>query len=116
MLQLVLAINAGMFCVEFVAGTFAQSTALGDSLDMLGDTLVYAFSLYVLSKNNGWRAWSALIKALVMLAFGIGVFVDAALKLQAGIMPTVPAMVGIGVLAADGEHGLLRPPLAAPDL
>ena len=99
-LQLVLAINAAMFCVEFGAGFFARSTALlGDSLDMLGDTLVYGFSLYVLSKDNRWRAGSALIKGLVMLAFGIGVLVDAALKLQAGIIPVVPTMVGIGILA-----------------
>ena len=99
-LQLVLAINAAMFCVEFGAGLLARSTALlGDSLDMLGDTLVYAFSLYVLSKSNRWQAGSALLKGLVMLAFGIGVLVDAALKLQAGVIPVVGAMVGIGVLA-----------------
>ena len=99
-LQLVLAINAAMFCVEFGAGLFARSTALlGDSLDMLGDTLVYAFSLYVLSKGSRWQAGSALLKGLVMLAFGIGVLVDAALKLQARVIPVVGAMVGIGVLA-----------------
>ena len=99
-LQWVLAINATMFCVEFGVGLAARSTALlGDSLDMLGDSLVYAFSLYVLSKDNRWRAGSALIKGLVMLAFGLGVLVDAALKVQADIIPIVPAMVGIGVLA-----------------
>ena len=99
-LQLVLAVNAIMFCVEFGAGFFARSTALlGDSLDMLGDTLVYAFSLYVLNKNRAWRARSALIKGGVMLAFGLGVFVTAILRLQVGVIPLVPAMVGIGVLA-----------------
>ena len=99
-LQWVLAINATMFCVEFGVGLAARSTALlGDSLDMLGDSLVYAFSLYVLSKDNRWRAGSALIKGLVMLAFGLGVLVDAALKVQADIIPVVPTMVGIGVLA-----------------
>ena len=42
-----------MFFVEFGAGLFARSTALlGDSLDMLGDTLVYGISLYVLSKRQ----------------------------------------------------------------
>ena len=99
-LQLVLAINATMFFVEFGAGLFARSTALlGDSLDMLGDTLVYGFSLYVLSKDSRWRAGSALIKGLLMLAFGLGVLVDAALKFQGGSIPVVPAMVGIGALA-----------------
>ena len=99
-LQLVLAVNATMFCVEFGAGLVARSTALlGDSLDMLGDTLVYAFSLYVLNKNRAWRARSALIKGGVMLAFGLGVFVTAIVRLQAGVIPLVPAMVGIGALA-----------------
>lgn len=99
-LLLVLAINAAMFFVEFGAGLFARSTALlGDSLDMLGDTLVYGFSLYVLSKDNRWRAGSALIKGFLMLAFGIGVLVDAALKLPAGSIPVVSAMAGVGALA-----------------
>ena len=99
-LQLVLAVNLIMFCVEFGAGLVARSTALlGDSLDMLGDTLVYAFSLYVLNKDRAWRARSALIKGGVMLAFGVGVFVTAIVRLQAGVIPLVPAMVGIGALA-----------------
>ena len=99
-LQLVLAINAAMFCVEFGAGLFARSTALlGDSLDMLGDTLVYGISLYVLTKSSRWRARSAFIKGLVMLVFGVGVLVDAAVKLQGGVVPVVPTMVGVGVLA-----------------
>ena len=99
-LQLVLAINAAMFFVEFGAGLFARSTALlGDSLDMLGDTLVYGFSLYVLNRDHRWLAGSALIKGLVMLAFGVAVLVDAALQLQTGAPPVVPVMVGIGTLA-----------------
>ncbi len=82
------------------AGLFARSSALlGDSLDMLGDTLVYAFSLYVLNRDQRWLAGSALTKGLVMLTFGVGVLVDAALKLQAGVSPVVPVMVGIGTLA-----------------
>lgn len=62
----VLAINAAMFCVEFGAGLVARSTALlGDSLDMLGDTLVYGFSMYVLGTGSRWRASSALTKGLI---------------------------------------------------
>ena len=67
--------------------------------------MVYAFSLYVLSKDDRWRAGSALIKGLVMLAFGIGVFVDAALKLQAGVIPMAPAMAGVGALALVANAG-----------
>ncbi len=99
-LRAVLAINATMFCVEFGAGLLAGSTALlGDSLDMLGDTLVYGLSLYVLGKGRRWRAGSALTKGFVMLVFGIGVLADAALKVQTDYIPVVSAMVGIGILA-----------------
>ena len=55
-LQIVLAINAIMFMIEFVAGIFAHSTALlADSLDMLGDALVYGLSLYALYRSARWR-------------------------------------------------------------
>lgn len=41
-LKLVLAVNAGMLVVEFTAGLTARSTSLlADSVDILGDTIVY---------------------------------------------------------------------------
>ena len=49
----VLALNAVMFVGEFTAGWLAQSTALlADSLDMLGDSLVYALSLFVIDRGG----------------------------------------------------------------
>lgn len=73
-LQAVLAINAAMFLVESGAGLFAHSTALlADSLDMLGDAFVYAFSLYVLGRGARWQARAALLKTTVMATFGLGV-------------------------------------------
>ncbi|MGX2030321.1 MULTISPECIES: cation transporter [Methylocaldum] len=46
-LRIVLALNAMMFIVELVSGLIAGSVALlADALDMLGDALVYGFSLY----------------------------------------------------------------------
>jgi Co/Zn/Cd efflux system component len=51
----VLAINLGLFAVELVAGLRAGSSALlGDSLDMLGDTLVGA-GLAALWLRTSWR-------------------------------------------------------------
>jgi cation diffusion facilitator family transporter len=99
-LTTVLTINASMFCVESGAGLLAGSTALlADSLDMLGDSLVYGFSLYVLDRSLAWRAWAALVKGFVMLAFGLGVLLEAALSLHAGLTPVAPVMAGIGALA-----------------
>ena len=96
----VLAVNVTMFGVEFGAGLLAGSTALlADSLDMLGDALVYGFSLFVLHRSPTWRARAALAKGLVMAAFGLGVLVEAILRLRGGVPPLVPAMAAIGTLA-----------------
>ena len=48
----VLVVNAIMFMVEFGAGLVSGSSALlADSLDMLGDSLVYGFSLHPKQKR-----------------------------------------------------------------
>jgi cation diffusion facilitator family transporter len=96
----VLVINATMFCVEFGAGVLSGSTALlADSLDMLGDSLVYGFSLFVLQRSMVWRSRAALVKGVVMAAFGLGVLAEAALRLRAGVPPLAPAMAAIGTVA-----------------
>lgn len=67
-----LAINAALFVVEFGVGWVARSTALlGDSLDMLGDALVYAFSIWVLHRGAVWRARASYAKGVVQLGFGL---------------------------------------------
>lgn len=99
-LVIVLVVNALMFCVEFGGGLLAGSTALlADSLDMLGDSFVYGFSLYVLHRSSIWRARAALAKGGVMAAFGVGVLVEAVWSLRAGVPPVVPTMAAIGTLA-----------------
>ncbi len=99
-LLVVLVVNAAMFVVEFGAGWISGSTALlADSLDMLGDSLVYGFSLFVIHRSATWRARAALSKGLIMCAFGVGVLVEAAFRLGAGVQPVVPIMLAIGALA-----------------
>jgi cation diffusion facilitator family transporter len=99
-LATVLAVNFTMFCVELGAGLLSGSTAvLADSLDMLGDSLVYGFSLFVLQRSLAWRARAALAKGLIMAAFGLGVLVEAGVRLRAGVPPLVPTMAGIAALA-----------------
>lgn len=109
-LVLVLAINAVLFIVEAAAGLLAQSTALlADSLDMLGDALVYGFSLYVLWRSAEWKAAAAVVKGIVMALFGAGVLVEAAYKLVAGVVPAAETMgiVGLAVLLGNGICFLL---------
>lgn len=99
-LKLVLAINAVMFLVEFSAGILAASTALlADSLDMLGDTIVYGFSLYVVSRNDAWKAVSAMIKGGIMALFGLFVIGQAAYKVFNPITPQFEWVGLIGLLA-----------------
>ena len=63
-LWIALAVNLAMFVIEIGAGVAAQSVSLlADSLDMLGDALVYGFSLYVVARSMRWKAASALAKA-----------------------------------------------------
>jgi Co/Zn/Cd efflux system component len=103
-LKIVLSINAAIFLFEFSAGILAGSTSLqADSLDSLGDALVYAFSLYVLFKSERWRATAALLKGLIMLGFGIAVAFALMHKLLAPAVPVAETMgvVGVLVLAAN---------------
>jgi cation diffusion facilitator family transporter len=92
-LWIVLAINASMFVLELVAGLLAGSVALqADSLDMLGDTLVYGFSLMVLARSERWKASAAMLKGVIMAAFALGVLVEAGYKLLFGVMPDAQLM------------------------
>ncbi|MCO6440868.1 MAG: cation transporter [Nitrococcus mobilis] len=104
MLWVVLAINAIMFIVEFGAGWLASSTALlGDSLDMLGDALVYSFSLLVVARSTRWKAVSAALKGGIMAIFGVIVLLEATGKLLWGGAPQsmFMALVGAAALAAN---------------
>jgi Co/Zn/Cd efflux system component len=99
-LHVVLWINAAMFLVESLAGVLGNSTALlADSVDMLGDAIVYGFSLFVISRGVLWQARAALLKGVIMAAFGIGVLVQVAMKVARGLAPTVEVMGAVGMLA-----------------
>ncbi len=99
-LWVVLFINLVMFFVEFGAGIRADSISLtGDSLDMLGDTLVYATSLYVINKGSKAQAGSAFLKGIIMFVFAIAVFARAVYQFSSGVSPEVTVMSAIGVIA-----------------
>lgn len=99
-LGIVLVINFAMFAIELTAGYFAGSVALqADSLDMLGDSLVYGFSLYVVAKSIRWRAASAMLKGTVMAVFGLAVFVQSIYKLIYGGVPDAQLIGAFGAVA-----------------
>ena len=99
-LRVVLWINVGMFLAEATAGLLAHSTALlADSVDMLGDAIVYGFSLYVIARGPVWQARGALLKGGIMAAFGAGVLIEVVLKLMGGVVPAAETMGAIGAVA-----------------
>ncbi len=99
-LWIILVINAVMFVVEFGGGIKAASLSLtGDSLDMLGDALVYGCSLYVIKKGKKAQARSAILKGSIMFISAIAVFARATYQLFAQTVPTVQLMSEIGILA-----------------
>jgi cation diffusion facilitator family transporter len=99
-LRVVLWINLGMFVAELVAGLIAHSTALlADSVDMLGDAIVYGFSLYVIARAPLWQHRAALLKGLIMAGFGIGIAAEVASKLARGLTPEAGIMWAVAVVA-----------------
>ncbi len=97
-LKIVLAINLAMFLVEFTAGWLSSSASLmADSLDMLGDAIVYGFSLYVLHRSETIRATAALLKGVIIVGFGLAVFAKA---LYTATAPGVPVAEMMGIVGA----------------
>jgi Co/Zn/Cd efflux system component len=99
-LRVVLVLNAMMFVVELIAGLQSGSVSLlADSLDMLGDALVYGFSLWVVGRGMPWKARAAAVKAGVMAAFGLFVLGELLYKLLVPHPPSFETMGAIGLLA-----------------
>jgi Co/Zn/Cd efflux system component len=99
-IRVVLAINALMFFVEAGAGVAARSTALlGDSLDMLGDALVYGATLLAFTRGARAKAKAAVVKGGVMLLLGGLVLVEAVSKIVGGALPDGGTMGIIGAVA-----------------
>lgn len=99
-LKIVLGINSVMFGVELTAGLLASSVSLvADSLDMLGDALVYGFSLYVVARGARMKAIAAFLKGSIMAVFGLFVLGQALYKIIVPQVPVFEAIGAIGLLA-----------------
>lgn len=96
----VMAINLAMFVLEFGAGVVAHSSALqADAVDMLGDAVVYALSLYAVNRGARWEAGAALAKGVAIGAFFVFIVVEIAAKLVHGVPPSSGLMLAFGALA-----------------
>jgi Co/Zn/Cd efflux system component len=96
----VMAINFTMFVVEFGGGVAARSSALmADSVDMLGDAVVYALSLYALSRGPRWEAGAAIAKGGIIFVFGIAIIGEIVDKIVNGVPPSSTLMLAFGSVA-----------------
>ena len=82
----VLTINACMFIMEMISGILGHSTAL------LGDAVVYGFSLFAIDLGMHWKSRAALLKGAIMLIFGLGVLIEAILKAFSSFIPSGQTM------------------------
>ncbi len=109
-LWIALAINAGFFVAEIVAGAAAGSTALqADALDFFGDAANYAISLGVAGMALRWRARAAVAKGSTLIAFALWVLASTAWHTFYGTLPRAEIMgvVGIAALIANGSVALM---------
>jgi Co/Zn/Cd efflux system component len=85
---------------------------MADSIDMLGDALVFGISLFALRRSLRWRAGSALIKGGFILLMGVGVLAEIAAKFIWDTTPVISAMYlfgGMALVANLACLGLLWP-------
>lgn len=106
-LWIALAVNAGMFLAEIVAGVAAGSASLqADALDFLGDAANYAISLGVAGMVLAWRARAALLKGASLFVLGAWVLVSTAWHAYAGTLPEAQVMGAVGLLALLANAGV----------
>ncbi len=96
----VIAINAGMFAVEMLAGALARSQALqADALDFLADTVTYGLSLAVIGASLRLRAAAALAKGASLTLMGLWVMGSTIYRVLFLALPRADVMGTIAVLA-----------------
>src|SRR3954452_19462437 len=99
-LWIALAVNAGMFLTEIVAGVAAGSASLqADALDFLSDAANYAISLGVAGMALAWRARAALLKGACLAVLGLWGIATTVWHAVVGTLPSAGTMGAVGVLA-----------------
>ncbi len=107
-LKIVLAINLVMFFVIAAASVYGNSTSLlADSLDNLGDVMVYGISLFVVSKGLGAKSRVALFKGFLIFAAALGVAFQIFYKLLYPEMPLFEVMGAFSILGLIANSACL---------
>ena len=99
-LWIVIALDAGMFILEMLAGHLASSQALkADALDFLGDATTYSLSLAVIGQPLIWRSRAALLKGASLALMALWVLGSTAWQVLVTGHPQAEVMGLVGLLA-----------------
>lgn len=99
-LRILLGINLLMFCIEIIAGWWAQSAGLiSDAADMFADAAVYGVALYAVGRSAMHKRSAARLAGLLQLALAVGALTETGRRIVTGSSPDEIAMVGISLLA-----------------
>ncbi len=93
-------------CRSSVRLEAGSASLLADAIDFAGDAANYGVSLAVLSAGVGWRARTAMLKAICMMGFGVFVLARAAWGAWSGVVPDAAVMGAISVLALAVNVGV----------
>lgn len=100
-LWIVLVLNVALAAAFFVTGAIGDSSALiANGLDNLSDSLVYALSLFALSRSGTWKRGAANVSGGLLILFALGILYDAWRRYAGGSDPVGPLMIGMALSAA----------------
>ena len=115
----VLLLNVAIAAGFFATGAFADSSALiANGLDNTSDSLVYAISLFAISRSAVWKRATANASGGLLLIFAVGIILDAVRRYYSGSQPLGPLMISMALIAAvvNGVCIWLLARLRNPDL
>lgn len=97
----VLLLNVAISLGFFVTGALGDSSALiANGLDNTSDSMVYAISLFAMSRSDKWQRIAANVSGTVLLVFAVGIVIDAVRRYYAGSEPLGPLMITMALIAA----------------
>lgn len=100
-LWIVLALNVAIAAGFFTTGALGDSSALiANGLDNSSDALVYAISLFALTRPPGWKRGAARLSGILLLVFAVGVLLDVGRRFLAGSEPLGAMMMIMALIAA----------------
>ena len=100
-LWIVLALNVAIALGFFATGLLGDSSALiANGLDNSSDAIVYAISLMALTRPPRWKRIAARFSGIMLLAFAVGVVIDAGRRFLTGSDPIGTTMMIMALVAA----------------